>query len=129
MPARASYLLLPAGLSLLLVGRPVSAQAPDEATSPSRPAALIIPQTEGAKHGRVVGRAIACGVERARTEAALSAARDRMRAAVGARFTEERYLPSLAQAIDFEGNLGRPSDEACAKALEAFAQFEAIPAP
>ena len=85
---------------------------------------LMIPQIEGGKQGRVVGRAIACGLPRERTEAYLRTARERMLRAVGGPFTEDRYLPALAQAIEQETSLGKPSDAACAKAAAEFERLE-----
>lgn len=85
---------------------------------------LVIPQVEGAKQGRVIGRAIACGVDQARTGALVTANRARMLAAVGAAFTEDRYLPELDRTIAFETSLPRPSEPACAKAVAAFEALE-----
>lgn len=85
---------------------------------------LVIPQVEGATQGRVIGRAIACGVAQERSGALITANRDRMRAAVGAAFTEDRYLPALDEAIAFETSLPRPSDGACVKALTEFEGLE-----
>ncbi|MET0427782.1 MAG: hypothetical protein ABW026_04715 [Microvirga sp.] len=81
---------------------------------------LVIPQVEGAKQGRVIGRAIACGLARDRTDALITANRSRMLAAVGPAFTEDRYLPELDRAIAFETSLPRPSESACAKAVAEF---------
>lgn len=85
---------------------------------------LVIPQVEGAKQGRLVGRAIACGVSRERTDVVVRASRERMLRAVGPAFTEDRYLPELDRAIRFETGLPRPSDAACAKALSEFEALE-----
>ena len=85
---------------------------------------LVLPQVEGGKQGRVVGRAIACGVPQERIAAYLGAARERMLKAVGGPFTQDRYLPALGQAIDQETSLGKPSEAACAKALDAFGRLE-----
>lgn len=97
-------------LALTLQTGPVPAQ--------DRP--LLIPQVEGEKLGRIIGRAIACGVAAERTDAVLKAARERMLARVGRALTEERFAPALNQAAGFETSLPRPSDAACAKATEAF---------
>ena len=78
---------------------------------------LLIPQVEGERQGGVVGRAIACGAPRERAEAVLRAARERMLAAVGRAFTQDRYLPALDRALSFEAGLLRPSAAACAKAM------------
>ncbi|GEP09186.1 hypothetical protein [Methylobacterium gnaphalii] len=85
---------------------------------------LVIPQVEGAKQGRVIGRAIACGVPQERTGAAIAVNRQRMLAAVGAAFTEDRYLPALNDATSFEASLPKPSEAACAKAVTEFEALE-----
>ncbi len=114
--ARAAMKPLSRALALLLTAGAASAQ--------DRP--LVIPQVEGAKQGRVIGQAIACGVDPARTGAVVTANRARMLAAVGAAFTEDRYLPELDRAIAFETSLPRPSEPACARALAAFEALEAM---
>ncbi|MCE4222801.1 hypothetical protein HCU64_03475 [Methylobacterium sp. C25] len=86
---------------------------------------LVIPQVEGARQGRIVGRAIACGVGQDRTGSAIAANRQRMLATVGAAFTEDRYLPALNEALSFETSLPKPSDTACAKAEKEFEALEA----
>lgn len=85
---------------------------------------LVIPQVEGGKLGRIVGRAIACGAPEERTGAVLRAARERMRAAVGQAFTEDRFLPELDRALRFETSLPKPSDAACEKALAELGRLE-----
>ncbi|GEO99017.1 hypothetical protein [Methylobacterium haplocladii] len=87
---------------------------------------LVIPQVEGAKQGRVIGRAMACGVAKGRTGAVVTANRARMLAAVGSAFTEDRYLPELDRAIAFETSLPSPSEAACAKAVTAFEALEGL---
>ena len=91
----------------------------------AEPKPLLIPQVEGERQGRIVGRAIACGAPEERTSAVLRASRERMLQAVGGGFTETRYLPELSRAIQFETSLPKPSDAACARALEALAGLEA----
>jgi len=94
------------------------AQAPES----GRP--LVIPQEVGARQGRVVGRALACGLPPARVEALLRTLRDRMQRAVGRTLTDERYVLALNDAMTLETSLPRPGDEACAGATEAFARLE-----
>ena len=86
---------------------------------------LLIPQEAGERQGKVVGRSIACGVERARVETVLRRERERMLAAVGPTLTEERYAPSLGAAIELETSLGAPTEAACAAARTAFGRLEA----
>lgn len=92
------------------------------ADAPGR--ALVIPQVEGERQGAIIGRAIACGAPAARTDESLRAARERMMRALGRAMTEERFVPELNQALFFETNLPKPSDAACAKALEALERLE-----
>lgn len=92
------------------------------ASAEERP--LVIPQVEGARLGRIVGRAIACGAPEDRTGTVVRAARERMLASVGQAFTEDRFLPELNRAIGFETSLPKPSDAACDKALVAFERTE-----
>ena len=119
-PGRLGRLLGPAALFLsatsgfLSVGRASAAERP-----------LLIPQEAGERQGKIVGRSIACGVERARVETVLRRERERMLAAVGPTLTEERYAPSLGAAIELETSLGAPSAAACAAARTAFARLEA----
>lgn len=95
----------------------------DAAFAGDRP--LLIPQVEGAKQGRILGRGLACGVGRERIEAVIRTNRGKMLAAVGRPFTEDRYGPALDEAIGFETSLPRPSEAACAKALAEFESLEA----
>lgn len=91
----------------------------------AEPKPLVIPQVEGERQGRIVGRAIACGAPEERTSAILHAARERMLRAVGGDFTETRYLPELSRAIQFETSLPKPSEAACVRALEKLGGLEA----
>ena len=86
---------------------------------------LLIPQEAGERQGKIVGRSLACGVERTRVETVLRRERERMLAAVGPTLTEERYAPSLGAAVELETSLGAPSEAACAAARTAFARLEA----
>ena len=86
---------------------------------------LLIPQEVGERQGKIVGRALACGVERARVEAVLRRERERMLAVVGRALTEERYALSLNAGIELETSLGAPSEAACGTARTAFARLEA----
>lgn len=86
---------------------------------------LVIPQDEGERQGRIIGRAIACGVAADRTNRALQTVREQMLRAVGRALTDERFVPVLNQALFLETNLPRPSEGACAEALEALARLEA----
>jgi hypothetical protein len=92
------------------------------AEAPGRP--LLIPQVEGERQGAIIGRAIACGAPAARTDEALRVARERIMSALGRAMTEERFVPELNQALFFETSLPKPSDAACAKAMEAFERLE-----
>ncbi|GLS45210.1 hypothetical protein [Methylobacterium brachythecii] len=103
-------------LALALLGSAAAAQ--------DKP--LVIPQVEGAKQGRIVGRAIACGVAQERTGPVVTQNRQRMLARVGAAFTEDRYLPELERAIAFETSLPKPSESSCAKAITAFEALETL---
>ena len=85
---------------------------------------LVIPQAEGEKHGKILGRALACGVPRERVDAVLAAGRTRMQAAVGRALTDERYLLSLDDALRLETSLPTPSPAACEKGLAAFERLE-----
>ncbi len=114
-------------LAAVLFAGAASAQPAPQPPGSGLDKPLVIPQVEGERQGKIVGRAIACGTPRERTDAVLQAARQAMLARVGGPFTENRYLPALGQAITFETSLGRPSDEACAKALDAFERFAATP--
>lgn len=85
---------------------------------------LVIPQIEGEKQGRIIGRAIACGASTDRTDRILQAARDRMLTIVGRALTDERYVLSLNDAMSFEAGLPKPGDAACARAFEALERLE-----
>lgn len=108
----------------ILVGIVVTLLSSLPALAEDKP--LVIPQVEGARQGRVIGRAIACGVPQERSGAVITANRARMLAAVGAAFTEDRYLPELDRAIAFETGLPRPSEPVCAKALTEFEALERV---
>ncbi|MFJ7836687.1 hypothetical protein ACIQX0_20815, partial [Methylobacterium sp. NPDC097213] len=75
------------------------AQAPAEMPG-ARP--LVIPQVEGERQGKILGRALACGTERERVERVLREGRARMLAAVGRALTEERYVLALDDAMRLE---------------------------
>jgi hypothetical protein len=85
---------------------------------------LVIPQAEGERHGKVFGRALACGVPRERVDAAITAGRTRMQAAVGRALTDERYLLSLDDAMRLETSLPAPSPAICEKGIAVFERFE-----
>lgn len=106
--------------SALMVG-PACAQA-GPGTPEARP--LVIPQAEGEKHGKILGRALACGAPRERVDAVLAAGRARMQAAVGRALTDERYLLSLDDAMRLETSLTPPSPTACEKGIAAFERLE-----
>ena len=93
-----------------------------EAAAGEKP--LVIPQEEGARQGRIVGRALACGLPGERADAVLRAGRERMLAAVGRTFTEDRYGLERDRALTFETSLPRPSEAACARATAAFERLE-----
>lgn len=105
-------------VALGLWGGAAQAQAPE----PGRP--LVIPQEVGARQGRVVGRALACGLPPARVEALLRTLRDRMQRAVGRALTDERYVLALNDAMNEETSLPRPGEETCARATAAFTRLE-----
>ena len=86
---------------------------------------LVIPQVEGERQGKILGRALACGLPRARVDAALQAGRARMLAAVGRALTDERYALALDDALRLETSLPAPSPQACEKAAAAFERLEA----
>ena len=92
------------------------------ATAQDRP--LVIPQAEGERHGKILGRALACGVPRERVYATIAAGRTRMQAALGRALTDERYVPSLDDAMRLETSLPPPSPTACEKGLAAFERLE-----
>ena len=110
-------------LAVLAVGG-ARAQAPAE-TPGARP--LVIPQVEGERQGKILGRALACGAERERVERALREGRARMLAAVGRALTEERYVLALDDAMRLETSLPAPSPAACEKALTALERLEKTP--
>ena len=85
---------------------------------------LTIPQVEGERHGKVLGRALACGVARERVDSVLRVQRERMLAAVGRALTEERYVLSLDDAMRLETSLPAPSSTACEKGVAAFERLE-----
>lgn len=109
-------------LALLLPFGPAHAQEPPV---PGKP--LVIPQVEGERQGKVLGRALACGVARDRVEPVLRAGRARMLAAVGLALTEERYTLALDDAMRLEASLPTPSPNACEKALAAMERLERAP--
>ena len=100
------------------------AQTPPDAGH-ARP--LVIPQAEGEREGKTLGRALACGAERERVERVLRAGRARMLAAVGRALTEERYVLSLDDAMRLETSLPAPSPASCEKALAALERLEKTP--
>ncbi|MBD8909476.1 hypothetical protein [Methylorubrum zatmanii] len=114
-----------AGLVLaVLAAGAARGQTPSEAPG-ARP--LVIPQTEGERQGRILGRALACGVPRERVEAVLKAGRARMLAALGRALTEERYMLALDDALRLETSLPAPSPQACEKARTALERLETAP--
>ena len=100
------------------------AQTPPDAGG-ARP--LVIPQAEGERQGKILGRALACGAERERVEGVLRAGRARMLAAVGRALTEERYVLALDDAMRLETSLPAPSPASCEKALAALERLEKTP--
>jgi hypothetical protein len=116
--------LIPALMLAGLVAGAARAQTTPDA-GPARP--LVIPQAEGERQGKVLGRALACGAERDRIERVLRAGRERMLAAVGRALTEERYALALDDAMRLETSLAAPSPGACEKALSAFERLEKAP--
>ncbi|MGN7127506.1 hypothetical protein [Methylorubrum thiocyanatum] len=100
------------------------AQTPPDAGH-ARP--LVIPQAEGEREGKTLGRALACGAERERVERVLRAGRARMLAAVGRALTEERYVLALDDAMRLETSLPAPSPASCEKALAALERLEKTP--
>lgn len=113
------------GLVLALAAaEPARAQSVPE-TSGTRP--LVIPQVEGERQGKVLGRALACGAARERVERVLREGRARMLAAVGRALTEERYVLALDDAMRLETSLPAPSPAACERALTALERLEKTP--
>lgn len=113
------------GLALVLLAAGAArAQTPPD-TGAARP--LVIPQLEGERQGKILGRAMACGATRERVEAVLRAGRARMLAAVGRALTEERYVLALDDAMRLETSLPAPSAQGCEKALAAFERLETAP--
>lgn len=112
--------LRPLLVSLCLWGSVAQTKAQEPA--PGRP--LVIPQEVGARQGRVVGRAVACGLPAERVEALLRALRERMQGLVGRALTDERYVLALNEAVQEETGLPTPTETACARAAEAFARLE-----
>ncbi|GJE26210.1 hypothetical protein [Methylobacterium organophilum] len=111
-----------AGLALLALAHPVSAQ---EAAQQAARKPLVIPQEAGARQGRVVGRAILCGVAPERVDALLRSRREAMQRAVGVALTQERYVLALNDAIAFETSLPKPEAPAfCETALAGFSALE-----
>lgn len=108
----------------VLVAGAARAQTPPDAGN-ARP--LVIPQVEGERLGKILGRALACGAERERVERVLRAGREHMLAAVGRALTEERYALALDDAMRLETSLPAPSPSACEKALAAFDRLEKAP--
>ncbi|WP_232630374.1 hypothetical protein [Methylobacterium sp. Leaf118] len=95
---------------------------PGAAAAQERP--LTIPQAEGERHGKVLGRALACGVDRVRIDGVLRTQRARMLAAVGRALTEERYILALDDAMRLETSLPAPSPAACERGVAAFERLE-----
>lgn len=118
---RVRHVLASACLATTLGSGLAWAQA-EPAAPGARP--LVIPQAEGEKHGKMFGRALACGVARERVDAAIAAGRTRMQAAVGRALTDERYLLSLDDAMRLETSLPVPSSASCEKGIAAFERFE-----
>jgi hypothetical protein len=118
----ASVFFLLFGL-VLTVGA-AHAQTPPE---PGGARPLVIPQVEGERQGKVLGRALACGAERERVDRVLRAGRERMMAAVGRALTEERYALALDDAMRLETSLPAPSPSACEKALAGLERLEKAP--
>lgn len=110
-------------LALLAAGAARAQTTPD--AGGARP--LVIPQAEGERQGKVLGRALACTAERERVERVLRTGRARMLAAVGRALTEERYVLALDDAMRLETSLPAPSPGACEKALAAFERLETAP--
>ncbi|CAO4152788.1 UrcA family protein [Methylorubrum thiocyanatum] len=108
----------------VLTAFPAWAQTPPDAGH-ARP--LVIPQAEGEREGKTLGRALACGAERERVERVLRAGRARMLAAVGRALTEERYVLALDDAMRLETSLPAPSPTSCEKALAALERLEKTP--
>ncbi|KAB7783395.1 hypothetical protein [Methylorubrum populi] len=108
----------------VLTAFPAWAQTPPDAGH-ARP--LVIPQAEGEREGKTLGRALACGAERERVERVLRAGRARMLAAVGRALTEERYVLALDDAMRLETSLPAPSPASCEKALAALERLEKTP--
>ncbi len=111
-------------LAGLVTGLSARAQTPPDAAG-ARP--LVIPQVEGERQGKILGRALACGAARERVEAVLTAGRARMLAAVGRALTEERYVLALDDAMRLETSLPAPSPTACEKAVVALERLEKAP--
>lgn len=108
----------------VLAAFPGWAQTPPDAGH-ARP--LVIPQVEGEREGKTLGRALACGAERERVERVLRVGRARMLAAVGRALTEERYVLALDDAMRLETSLPAPSPASCEKALAALERLEKAP--
>lgn len=111
------------GLAILAAGA-ARAQTPPEAPG-ARP--LVIPQVEGERQGKVLGRALACGAERERVERLVRDGRARMLAAVGRALTEERYALALDDAMRLETSLPAPSPASCERAFAALERLERAP--
>lgn len=118
-------------LTTLLISAPMLAGLATGAaraqTTPEAAKPLVIPQAEGERQGKILGRALACGAERERVERVLRTGRARMLAAVGRALTEERYVLALGDAMRLETSLPAPSPGACEKALAAFERLETAP--
>ena len=121
---RSAASCVPGLVLAILVAGSAHAQMPADAPG-ARP--LVIPQIEGERQGKILGRALACGAPRERVEAVLKAGRERMLASVGRALTEERYMLSLDDALRLETSLPAPSPQACEKALAALERLEKAP--
>jgi len=111
-------------LGLMLTAGAAPAQSLPDAGG-ARP--LVIPQVEGERQGKVLGRALACGAGRERVDRVLRSGRERMMAAVGRALTEERYALALDDAMRLETSLPAPSPSACEKALAGLERLEKAP--
>ncbi|KQQ18040.1 hypothetical protein ASF53_06645 [Methylobacterium sp. Leaf123] len=109
---------------LVLMAGAAGAQTPPD---PGADRPLVIPQVEGERQGKVLGRALACGAERERVERVLRTGRARMMAAVGRALTEERYALALDDAMRLETSLPAPSANACEKAMAGLERLEKAP--
>lgn len=121
---RSAASCVPGLVLAILVAGSARAQIPADAPG-ARP--LVIPQIEGERQGKILGRALTCGAPRERVDAVLKSGRERMLASVGRALTEERYMLSLDDALRLETSLPAPSPQACEKALAALERLEKAP--